>query len=131
MKNVVVLLILTLMLTGCSGKSSAGKSSVGKPSNTYKDYVTFLSDGKVNDALLLLNDDSREAIEKAGGTTVMGKIVKDIQTHKGLKSFNTIEEKINGDSATSKDTVVYNDGFTATKEMKYVKENGKWKLSLI
>jgi hypothetical protein len=126
MKNAVILLILTLLLTGCSGKSSNGK-----PSNTYKDYVTALSNGKVNDAMLLVDNASRDAIEKAGGATVMDQIVKDIQGHKGLKSFKTLDEKINEDSATSKDTVVYNDGFTATKEMRYVKENGKWKLSLL
>jgi PBP1b-binding outer membrane lipoprotein LpoB len=126
MKNVFIFLVLTLLLAGCSRNLSDGK-----PSNTYKDYVTDLSTGKVNDAMLLLDTASRDAIERAGGAVVMDKIVKDIQGHKGLKSFKTIDEKLNGDSATSKDTVVYNDGFTATKEMRYVKEDGKWKLSLL
>lgn len=126
MKNAVILIILTLLASGCSGKASDGK-----PSSTYKEYVTALSNGKVKNAMLLLDTASLEAIEKAGGAAVMDKIVQDINGHKGLKSFTTLEEKITGDNATSKDTVVYNDGFTATKQMRYVKENGKWKLFLL
>jgi Domain of unknown function (DUF4878) len=127
MKNPVVLIILTMLLfSGCSGKLSEGK-----PSGTYKAYVTALSNGKIDKALSLLNAPSVAAVENAGGTKVMEQIVKDIQKHKGMKSFKTLEERIDGDSAVSKDTVVYSDGFSTTKEMRYQKENGKWKLSLL
>ena len=118
--------MLSLLFTGCSKKSSGGK-----PSDTYKEYVTALSNGKADDALPLLDITSRDALEKAGSAKIMDQIVKDIKGHQGIKSFTTLEEKINGDSATSKDTVVYTDGFTATKEMHYTKENRKWKLDLM
>lgn len=118
MKKMSALLLLALLLTGCTGK----------PSDTYREFVSRLEKGEMNAAYELVGKDSRAMIDQRGGVANLTASAALIQAHQGIKEVTVTDEKKEGAAATSTTIVLFNDGFSGEVTSHFIKEDGKWKL---
>lgn len=122
MKKLILLFCTMVTLCGCSVSEH--------PTDAYKAYIENIQKGDVNATMDSLDKDTKDLLMKEGGFTAMNDIKKFIDSHKGIKSIKFEDTKIKDGFATAKVSLFFNDGFSkAGTETKYVKENGKWKLS--
>jgi ketosteroid isomerase-like protein len=115
--TVFILLIIGLMITGCS--------SSGKPSSVVKKFYTAIEKGDTAAFNELMTPDSAQMMimfaEKAKG-------MLDEKADSGsiTNAISKMEETINGDTATVK--TIFKDG--STENLDLVKVDGKWKISM-
>lgn len=145
MKKILYLMsvLVVLVIVGCnSGTKSSGDSSApaisasSSPSDIVKQYRTLIGNGKVNDAYAMLSKASQTALERAGGAAALAEsavLSKEVESHGGMKEIQVLSEELKGDTAKVAYSYLCKDG----KQLVYkfdkscIKENGKWKISLI
>lgn len=120
MKKLTLLLCTMAIFCGCSKQ----------PTDAYKAYIENIQKGDMNAIMATLDKETKDSLTKEGGFTAAKEIKKFIDDHKGIKSIKFSDVTINDGLATAKASVYYNDGLSKEGvETKYVKENGKWKLT--
>jgi hypothetical protein len=135
MKNVKCFFIATTLALFTVSCGSDGNSPAGiekamytqLQKGNYEKAVEILFDNLDNGKEDVNTDEKAEAIK-----AFAGKAKKSDEAKGGIKSFEIIEEKISedGNSATVETKITYGNGTEDTNTSKYVKKDGKWKVSL-
>ena len=120
MKRILVVLLSAVLLAGCTGS--------GKPSDTYKEFASFLEKNELEAAYKLVDKQSRVLIDDRGGVANLTASAAHIKEHRGVKDIKVTREEQQGDSATSTALISFNDGFSGEVVNRFIKEDGKWKL---
>ena len=120
MRKILLIIASAVLLAGCNES----------PSDSYKKFTTSLEKGDLNAAFGIVDASSRALIESRGGVTKLNESAEFIKSHKGIKEIKVLSEEKSGNVASSKVTVVFNDGFSGEIQNKFTKEDGTWKLSI-
>lgn len=115
---VVALLVIGILLTGCSSG----------PSRTVERFFRATEDGKQSEAVDLL---SSQVIATFGRDKLIAGLAdrtREIESLGGIDSIAT-DETINGDSASVNVTVTYGDGSVESDRVDLIKEDGDWKIT--
>jgi len=124
---VAVIVVFTASCGGGNTPASIEKAMLSQmQKGNYKKAVEIMAEN-------LDGDETPSAEEKAQFVEAFSeKARKSDEEEGGIKSFEITEEKISEDglSATVSSKVVYGNGKETTTTSKYVKKDGKWKLSL-
>jgi hypothetical protein len=118
MKRISAILVLGLLLAGCTGK----------PSDTYTEFISLLEKGELNPAYQLIGKQSRAAIDQRGGVSSLKASEAYIKAHQGIKEIKVTSEKKEGDAASATTVVSFKDGFSGEVASEFVREDGTWKL---
>ena len=120
MKRILVVLLSAVLLAGCTGS--------GKPSDTYKEFASFLEKNELEAAYKLVDKQSRVLIDDRGGVANLTASAAHIKEHRGVKEIKVTSEEQQGDAATSTALISFNDGFSGEVANRFIKEDGTWKL---
>lgn len=123
MKKAVLLFCVALMMSGCGDK----------PTSAYKAYLDDIQHGKANEAFSRLDQKTKDQdLKNKDASSAAAKEIKDfIDSHKGLKRITFVDLKKNGDRASAKSILLFNDGTSTEVSTNYVKEKGEWKVSFL
>lgn len=117
---VVVVMILSMLLAGCSED----------PGKVITSYYTSIASGKLDEAMSCLSKNSKQMLELAGGKSKLPDLVDEFKKHKTIKSVDVTKSSVKGDRALVVYTFNYTDGSKLDSEGFLVKEDGKWKIVL-
>ncbi|MBP6432464.1 MAG: DUF4878 domain-containing protein [Ferruginibacter sp.] len=133
MKKILSVLVITVILFSCSNNTSS-------PSNTVNAFFNTMKKGDVNEFKTLVTKSDVQLIEmaekfaKAFGVndkdSAMNKMKAEMIEKSKDISYSIKDEKIEGDKATVTVEVKDKDK-TETNPFSLVKEDGKWKISLL
>ena len=132
--SVLAVVAIVFFTSNCGGGSGGSNS----PASINKSIYTQMQKGNYKKAVEIMveNLDSKKASsdkEKAQFLTMFAEKAKESAEAKGgIKKFEIVEEKISEDglSATVSTKIVFGNGDETTEKSKYVKQDGKWKLSM-
>ena len=116
MKKILGMLAMALCLIGCS------KS----PDKVAMAFLEAVADGNLEKAAEYAAKDTKPAIKVMAAVPGSGEQMK--KECEGAK-FKAVDTKIDGDKATVKIETT-KDGKTETEDIKLVKEDGEWKVSV-
>lgn len=117
------LALLVVALSSCSGG--------GKPASVAKSFFDAMDSGDSEKAISLFAPELREDETMSGKLGfIVGAGISEVEEKGGVASFEVLEETVEGDQATINFKVVYGDGEQNSDEMKCVKVDGKWYLTL-
>lgn len=116
----LTVLMLAVFMVGCTHNS---------PKNIAKAYMKAIQEQKYEEAVDCMyisgsDEDVKETKEEM--VSLLKKFGKSVEQHQGIKKFEVTGVEENGDSATVKGIVTYNDGKTKEDTVKTVKVDGKW-----
>ena len=121
----------------CGGGSSSGGGSNAPAGITKSIYSQMQKGNYVKAVEVMMNNlDSDDSLDKEGKAEMIKafaeKAESSTEAKGGLKSFEIMEENISEDGLTAAVSVklVYGNGTEDTDKLNFVKEDGKWKLSM-
>jgi hypothetical protein len=97
------------------------------PSQTWKAYISAVEQNRLDDAVKMISSTDRKMMGDGllkSGLAEFGRSVR----VKGIASFSTYDETVQGDHATVSATLVYKNGSQDKDTQKFVKEPDGWKL---
>ena len=112
--------LVLLVLVGCNES----------PAKTGKDFYYLVEKGKVNDAYNLVTKEGQGLLSMAGGAASFSKLTKEIESKKGIKEIQVVNEEKKGDTATVKVKIIFNSGEPQEDKLDLIKEDGKWKIAI-
>lgn len=126
MKNLipgfVVVILLSIILIGCG-------SSPSTPEDVAKEFLMRVEKGS-SSALDLF---SPEIVQMIGKEKLLKAIEEQSQNMKskgGIKNIDVTNVKVEGDEAMMKVTTNFNDGSSETEDMKLIKKDGDWLITI-
>lgn len=119
----LTLAALAVVLCSCSGG--------GQPSSVAKAFFDAVDAGDSEKAISLFAPELREDETMSGKLGfIVGAGISEVEEKGGVQSFEVLEENIGEDQATLNFKVTYGNGDEESDEMKCVKVDGKWYLTL-
>lgn len=116
MKKILGMLAMALCLVGCSKG----------PDKVAMAFLEAVADGNLEKAAEYASKDTKPVLKVAAAVPGTGEQIK--KECEGAK-FKAVDTKIDGDKATVKIETT-KDGKTETEDIKLVKEDGEWKVSV-
>jgi len=115
--------------------ANCGGGGGNTPSGIEKSIYTQMQKGNYDKVIGIMIDNldaTKEQKAQFAALFTSDKIKKEIEKDGGIKSFEIAKETISEDglSATVETKIVNNEGKESTKTSKYVKKDGKWKISM-
>jgi hypothetical protein len=112
--------LLCIVLTwACAGSS---------PSSAVKAFYEAVSNGKTEDAMSLLSQQTINTIGEAKLRAGIQEASRKMATRGGLKDLVITSEQLQGDVATITALLKYGNGTEETEKEQLVKEKGGWRL---
>ena len=123
--SAISLVITLFILSACGQVATPFEKS---PSDVVKTFYQTANEGKYSDAVLLLSEGERAAMQRLG---VGLKHHLDKNTRNGtIKDVQILSEVIRGEGATVIARISYQDGSTNTNDQtNLIKEKGSWKIT--
>jgi hypothetical protein len=112
-------LLLISLAWACAGSS---------PASAVKAFYRAVSDGKTDDALGLLSQQTIATIGEPKLRAGIQEAAQEAMAKGGLKDLEIAEEQSNGDIATVQAILKYGNGTQETETLQLVKEKGGWRL---
>ena len=130
--------VIAFFAVSCGGNKGANTGVKGGPASIEKTIYAQLQKGNYAKAVEIMvenldNIKASSAEETAQMLSAFTEKAKESNEAKGgVKSFEVLEEEISEDglSAVVSTKIVYGNGEEKTETSKYVKKDGKWKLSM-
>ncbi len=123
MKHLTPLLLLSLLaalLSGCAGS---------KPSTAARAFFEAMDAGDSEKAMAQFAPElTEDETMRSKLSFIINAGITEVEKNEGLKSFQVLEENVEGDTATVQFKVAYNNGEEESDEMKLRKVDGKWYL---
>lgn len=125
--SVFFMTVFAFALAGCSG---------GKPETVVESFYSAAEDGKVEDATALISfsnvPPNQMVAAKGKIQMIVGEMQSRIQANEGLKDVEVLESTISedGNSATLRTKLLFNNGKDQVENHRLVKEDGDWKILL-
>lgn len=109
-----------LMLVGCGGG----------PGGSAKAFFKAMDDGEVDTAMKYVNPETPDEVKGKMREALSAGAKKLRDDKEGIKSLSIEQEDVHGDTATLKIKFTYGDDSSDTEEVKMMKIDGKWYLSM-
>lgn len=122
MKRKLVLsaaLLWIVLAWACAGSS---------PSSAVKAFYGAIGDGKTDDAVGLLSQQTIKTLGKEKLRTGLQEASQQMMAKGGLKELEITSEQVKGDVATVTALLKYGNGSQETEKIQLVKEMGGWRL---
>jgi len=119
-----VLMLTTILLAACSAK----------PESVVETFYKNVTEGKVDNAIEQISFagvNANEMVQAKGKVQmIVGQLQAQINANDGLKKVEVLESSVDGDSATARVKLIFNNGKDNTENYNLVREEGKWKIKL-
>ena len=116
---IFAMIMLSVLLFGCGRDQD--KVVTG--------YCKALEAGKVDEAASYLSKDARQALERAGGKSLLVAAGNAFKQHKGIKAIEITKTNVTGEKATVEFVYKFNDGSNVSDFFPLAKEDGVWKIT--
>jgi hypothetical protein len=126
MKNIVSLFVVSILL-GVLVVSCG--SSPSTPEGVAKEFMSRVEKGS-NSALDLFSPELVEMIGKEKLEKAIEEQSAEIKKKGGIKSVEVADLKIEGEEATMNVITSFNDGSSETEDMKMIKKDGDWLITI-
>lgn len=118
--SLLLVFVLAALLSSCAGS---------KPSNPARAFFEAIDAGESEKAMAQFAPElTEDETMRSKLSFIINAGITEVAERDGLKSFEVLEENVEGDSATIQFKVTYNNGEEESDEMKMKKVNGNWYL---
>lgn len=117
--RLLTLLFTTILLAGCFAKG---------PSDVIESFHTRVEAGKLDSAIELLSSQTRSQLSPAKLKQALQKTTQEIDSKKGIKKVEVIEEKIIGETAEVTVKIHFGDETELTDKNSLIMEDGEWRI---